>query len=169
MRDVPALSQAALMARYKGRAIESRLLKRGVFIQDRFDMPLENFSIVLDKLGSPEKAGSPDGPAFRVSAKVAEIMLSLDGVRARAAARVSPYDEEAAATALRQAPLTLSDLKDRVAGATSLAELRALRRRFARSCHPDRQKASDGAKATWEMAAANRMIDDAIGQMRRAR
>jgi hypothetical protein len=143
-------------------------------------MPIENFSVLLGKLGSSEN-GSPDldGPAFRVSTKVAEVMLSLGAALARSAVRASPYYEETLDSAPKPAapkpaapklaPLSLSELKERIAKATSIAELRCLRRRFACCSHPDRHKATEGSTATREMAAANQMIDAAISSMRSPR
>ena len=130
---------------------------------------MENFSVLLGKL--TEKGGNPalDGPAFRVSTKVAEVMLSLGAAFAKNAMRASPYYEELVERAPTPAPLSLLNLKEQIAKATSIAELRGLRRRFARCSHPDRHKASDDFKATCEMAAANQMIDEAISSMRRRR
>ena len=135
-------------------------------------MPIENFSVLLGKLGSSEN-GNPDldGPAFRVSTKVAEVMLSLGAALARSAVRASPYYEETLDSAPKPAapkpaPLSLSELKERIAKASSIAELRCLRRRFACCSHPDRYKATEDSTATREMAAANQMIDAAISSMR---
>jgi hypothetical protein len=52
---------------------------------------MENFSVLLGKLA--ENGGHPnlDRPAFRVSSKVAEVMLSLGAALARNAARASSY------------------------------------------------------------------------------
>ena len=131
-------------------------------------MPIENFSVLLGRLGSSENGGNPDldGPAFRVSTKVAEVMLSLGAALARSAVRASPYYEETLDIAPKPAPLSLSELKEQIAKATSIAELRCLRRRFACCSHPDRHKATEGSTATREMAAANQMIDAAISSMR---
>ncbi|HWJ19812.1 MAG TPA: hypothetical protein VNR65_13905 [Geobacterales bacterium] len=129
-------------------------------------MSIENFSAVLGKLS--ENGGNPelDGPAFRVSTKVAEVMLSLGAAIARNAVRASPYYEETLDSAPVPAPLSLSELKEQVTRATSIAELRGLRRRFARCSHPDRHNDSEDSTATSEMAAANQLIDKAISSMR---
>ena len=139
-------------------------------------MPIENFSVLLGRLGSSENGGNPDldGPAFRVSTKVAEVMLSLGAALARSAVRASPYYEETLdsapkAAAPKPAPLSLSELKEQIARATSIAELGCLRRRFARCSHPDRHNDTEDSSATCEMAAANQMIDEAISSMRCAR
>ena len=131
-------------------------------------MPIENFSVLLGRLGSSENGGNPDldGPAFRVSTKVAEVMLSLDAAFARSAVRASPYYEETLVSAPIPAPLSLSELKEQIARATSIAELGGLRRRFARCSHPDRHNDRADSTATCEMAAANQMIDEAIISMR---
>jgi hypothetical protein len=130
---------------------------------------MENFSVLLGKLAENGRNPNLDGPAFRVSTKVAEVMLSLGAALARNAARASSYYEELVESAPAPGPLSLSDLKEQIAKATSIAELRGLRRRFACCSHPDRHKASDDFKATREMAAANHMIDEAISSMRRPR
>ncbi len=132
-------------------------------------MPMENFSVLLGKLGDSAN-GNPelDGPAFRVSTKVAEVMLSLGAAFARSSVRASPYYEETIVIVPPPAPLSLSDLKELVAKATSIAELGCLRRRFALCSHPD-HKGSENSTATRDMAAANQMIDAAICSMRRPR
>jgi hypothetical protein len=133
---------------------------------------MENFSVLLGRLGSSESAGSAelDGPTCRVSTKVAEVVLSLGGALARSAAHASSsYYDETLDSPQIPAALTLAELKELIVKAPSIAELHGLRRRFARSSHPDRHKASEGSTATWEMAAANRMIDEAICAMRRPR
>ena len=132
-------------------------------------MSIENFSAVLGKLS--ENGGNPelDGPAFRVSTKVAEVMLSLGAAIARSAVRASPYYEETLDSAPVPAPLSLPELKEQVTRATSIAELRGLRRRFARCSHPDRHNDSKDSTATSEMAAANQLIDKAISSMRSPR
>ncbi len=129
-------------------------------------MSIENFSAVLGRLS--ENGGYPelDKPAFRVSTKVAEVMLSLGAAMARSAARASPYYEETIVSAPVPAPLSLAELKEQILGATSIAELRGLRRRFARCSHPDRYNDTEDSTATCEMAAANHMIDVAISSMR---
>ena len=132
-------------------------------------MSIENFSAVLGRLS--ENGGNPevDGPAFRVSTKVAEVMLSLGVAIARSAVRASPYYEETIVGAPIPAPLSLSELKEQIARATSIAELGCLRRRFARCSHPDRHNDTEDSSATCEMAAANQMIDEALSSMRCAR
>ena len=129
-------------------------------------MPIENFSAVLGRLS--ENGGAPDldGPAFRVSTKVAEVMLSLGAAIARSAVRASPYYEETLDVASVPAPLSLSELKEQITRATSIAELGCLRRRFARCSHPDRYNDTEDSNATREMAVANQMIDEAISSIR---
>ncbi len=129
-------------------------------------MPIENFSVLLGKLAEHSSSEFAQ-PAFRVSTQVAEVMLSLGAVFA-SAGRAAVYSEEAA-RAPAPAPLSLSDLKNEIARATSVAELRGLRRRFARCSHPDCYDASKNSMATYEMAVANRMIDEAISSMSHAR
>ncbi len=129
-------------------------------------MSIENFSAVLGKLSDHGRNPELDGPAFRVSTKVAEVMLSLGVAIARSAARASPYYEETLDSTPLPPPLSLSELKERVTRATSIAELCGLRRRFARCSHPDRHNDRKDSTATIEMAAANQMIDEAITSMR---
>ena len=130
-------------------------------------MPMENFSVVLGKLGDSANGNAElDRPAFRVSTKVAEVMLSLGAAFARSAVRASPYYEETIVSPPPPAPpLSLPELKEHIARATSIPELSCLRRRFARSSHPD-HKGSEDSTAAREMAAANQMIDEAICSMR---
>jgi hypothetical protein len=44
---------------------------------------MENFSVLLGKLAKNGRNPDLDGPAFRVSTKVAEVMLSLGAALAR--------------------------------------------------------------------------------------
>jgi len=63
-------------------------------------------------------------------------------------------------------PPSLAEFKAQVGKAASIAELRRLRRNFARLSHPDR-KSEDDPTATRQMAEANELIDQAILAMRR--
>ena len=62
--------------------------------------------------------------------------------------------------------LSLSDLISHIGKASSMEELNRLRRQFAMCNHPDHR---EDAPATAEMAAANRLIDDAIASLRQER
>lgn len=128
---------------------------------------MEDFRVMLGKLAvsASGEAAAAETPAFRVSPKVAEVMVLLRGSVTSGASRASPYEEEAQRQPV-EPPLTLADLKERIPRASSIAELRSLRRRFAHSNHPDRHKPSEEAVATLEMSAANQLIDEAIRSRR---
>ncbi len=130
-------------------------------------MPIEKFSELLGRLrGSDTDNNQLGGPAFRVSSGVALVMLSL-GAGFKESGRSRGYYDEMLDGALAVPPLSLSELKLQIARATSVEELRRLRRKFARCSHPDCHQASEDAAATSDMAAANRLIDEAISSLRR--
>lgn len=132
-------------------------------------MPTETFSIVLGKLRGFEHADvSEPGPALRLSSSVAQVMLSIGAVRPAGVSRRPAYYEEETLAAAPLAPgFSLAELKEQIGKATSIAELRQMRRDFARARHPDHHKETDEAAAASEMAAANGLIDEAISRMRR--
>jgi hypothetical protein len=132
-------------------------------------MPVEDFSALLGTLSSLQRDQLEESsPITRVSSGVAHAVFSLGaGQTANSAQRPSIYYEEVVATAPAAQPPSLADLRRQVAEATSIGELHRLRRSFARACHPDRRGRSEGYSATYEMAAANELIDRAIASMRR--
>lgn len=132
-------------------------------------MPVETFNNVLGRLRGSEDAGvsEPGGPAFRLSTDVALVMLSIGAVRPAGLSRGSAYYEETLERAPVAQELSLPELKEQAGKAKSIAELRQMRRTFARFRHPDHQSNSDQAAAASEMAAANGLIDEAISRMRR--
>ncbi len=131
-------------------------------------MPIEKFNELLGRLGGVDTDNNqPAGPAFRVSSGVAAVMLSLGAGGAKDFGRSHGYYEEMLDGAPPAPPLSFSELKLQVAQAASLDELRRLRRKFARCSHPDCHHASKDAAAASEMAAANRLIDEAISSLRR--
>jgi len=128
-------------------------------------MAARSFSRVLDELGGMEEDGSALSEArARVPAGLGLAVTAL-GSQEKAAPEQKPrwYGEipEKPDTIPR---LTLPELKEKIAGAACLEELRRLRRQFARFNHPD-QRGDSPANA--EMAAANRLIDEAIAAFRR--
>jgi hypothetical protein len=132
-------------------------------------MPVEDFSALLGTLSSLQKDPLEESsPITRVSSSVAHAVFSLGaGQTARSAQRPSIYYEEIVGTPPAQQPPSLADLRRQVAEASSVGELHHLRRSFARACHPDCRGRSEGYAATYEMAAANELIDRAIASMRR--
>jgi hypothetical protein len=132
-------------------------------------MPVEDFSALLGTLSSLQKDPLEESsPITRVSSSVAHAVFSLGaGQTVNSAQRPSIYYEEIVGTPPSPQPPSLADLKRQVEQASSIAELHYLRRSFARACHPDRRGRSEGYSATYEMAAANEMIDRAIVSMRR--
>jgi len=83
--------------------------------------------------------------------------------RKRRAAAPTPDEAGAASPILPDMKSIVDDV--RKAG-TSVQELRAMRRRFAWSRHPDRLSASAGAPAGALMAEVNALIDAAIAKVR---
>lgn len=73
----------------------------------------------------------------------------------RAYAYAEPADAEA---------FTLAELIEQLGDATSVEALRALRRTFAATRHPDRVALAERRRATHEMQTANDLIDRAIAQ-----
>ena len=131
-------------------------------------MPIEKFNELLGRLtGLDTDNNQAGGPAFRVSSDVALVMLSLGACRAKEFGRSHGYYEEMLDGAPAAPPLSFSELKLQIARATSIDELGRLRRKFARCNHPDCHHASEDAAAASEMAAANRLIDEAISSLRR--
>ncbi len=131
-------------------------------------MMARSFSRVLEELGSAEEDG--DGtlaePQFKVSAGVGLMVTALGPQRNSGSLRKSAQYEEMHEEPEPLPQLSLPELESQIGGATTMEELRRLRRQFARSSHPDR---SEDASATSEMAAANRLIDDAIAALRERR
>lgn len=132
-------------------------------------MPIETFNNLLGKLRGSEDAhvSEPGGPAFRLSSDVALVMLSIGAVRTAGLSRGSAYYEETLERAPAAQGLSLPEFKEQAAKAKSIAELRQMRRTFARFRHPDHQTHADATAAASEMAAANGIIDEAISLMRR--
>ncbi len=129
-------------------------------------MPIEKFNELLGRLsGLDAENNKLGGPAFKVSSGVALMMLSLGAGRAKDFGRSRGYYEEMLDGAPAAPPLSFSELKLQIARATSIDELRRLRRKFARCSHPDCH--SEDTAAATEMAAANRLIDEAISSLRR--
>ncbi len=133
-------------------------------------MPVEDFSGLLGKLKDPEKEilSDRDAPVVRVSSSVADVVWSLAAGRAPNSSRRAAYDEHAAERSPdAQPPPSLAELKKEIAEAKSIGDLHRLRRSFARLSHPDGRKRTETAWATYQMAAANEAIDEAILAMRR--
>ena len=133
-------------------------------------MPVKDFSGLLGKLNDLDKESQFDHGrgAVRVSSSVAHVVWSLAAGRAPNFSRPAAYYEDAAAERMPDAqPPSLADLKEEIASAKSVGDLRRLRRRFARVGHPDSRKKTETTSATYQMAAANELIDKAIMAMRR--
>ncbi len=132
-------------------------------------MPIEKFSELLGRLKGTENDSDAqlNRPAFPVSSGVALVMLSLGAGRLKVSGRSRGYYEEMLEGTPVAPPLSLSELKLQITRATSIEELRRLRRKFARCSHPDCHQASDEPAAASEMAAANRLIDEALSCLRR--
>ncbi|MGO9485856.1 MAG: hypothetical protein ACLPX9_14920 [Rhodomicrobium sp.] len=124
-----------------------------------------SFSRVLEELGGAEEDGDKNlsEPHFRVSARAGLTVTELGPqTRTRPQQKTGRYEimpEEP------QVPpqLSLSELTSQIGKAASMEELCHLRRQFARVSHPDHH---EDPSATSEMAAANRLIDDAIASLR---
>ncbi len=125
-----------------------------------------SFSRVLEELGGAEEEDGDQNlgePHFRVSARAGLTVTELGPqTRTRPQQKTGRYEvmpEEP------QVPpqLSLSELTSQIGKAASMEELCHLRRQFARVSHPDHH---EDPSATSEMAAANRLIDDAIASLR---
>lgn len=126
-------------------------------------MKAKGFHQLLEQLREENAEEQERRDAFKVSAGVGLAVLSLAPEKKAAAAMPCRY-EETPAKQRSEPPLSLAGLPGEIAKAATVRELRRLRRQFARQSHPDRCAA---AGATPEMAAANRLIDDAIAALRR--
>ena len=127
-----------------------------------------SFTRVLNDLGGAEETWerASGEPKLRISAGVGSMVAALGPEKknrtGRPPLRYAEMPEEP-----QPAPrLAFSDLAGEIGKATSMEELCRLRRQFARLSHPDR---CDNSSATSEMAAANRLIDDAIASLRKRR
>jgi hypothetical protein len=131
-------------------------------------MMARSFSRVLEELGSAAEDGDAalSEPQFRVSAGVGLMVTALGPERMNGSQPKSPRYEEMPEEPEPAPQLSLSDLTSQIGEATSMAELCRLRRQFARCNHPDHREDSP---ATAEMAAANRLVDDAIASLRKRR
>ncbi len=129
-------------------------------------MTAENFDELLDGLGLPLTAeeGQPGEMHFKLSAGVAFTVLGFGPQKKAAPANKTPLYEEVQDEPQAKPQMSIEDLAAEIRKAATAAELHRLRRKFARLFHPDRR----GVSATSEMAAVNRMIDEAIGRLRRA-
>jgi hypothetical protein len=132
-------------------------------------MKAETFGQLLAQLGLLEEtAGKREaGPHFRFSAGAGLAVLSLAPQKAGGPAHRAWNYEEVLEERQAAPPISLADLAREIAKATTIQELRRLRRAFARLRHPDQCHAGAGQAATSEMAAANRLIDDAMISLRR--
>ena len=123
-----------------------------------------SFGQLLEQLRTPEQDGEAalSEPAFKVSAGVGLVVLALTPEK-RAIPQQMPSRYEELPEEPQSAPqLSLADLKRQIGEAASAPELRRLRRLFARQSHPD--LCGDSFAAS-EMAAANRLIDNAIASL----
>jgi hypothetical protein len=132
------------------------------------DMMARSFSRVLNDLGGAEETweSALSEPQLRVSASVGSMVAALGPEKRNGLGRAPLRYEELPEEKQPEPQLSLSDLVSQTGKATSMDELRRLRRQFARLSHPDR---CDDSSANSEMAAANRLIDDAIASLRKRR
>jgi hypothetical protein len=104
-------------------------------------------------------------PQLRVSARAGFMVAALGPKKKEGFRRKSPRYEAMPDEPPRPEPqISLPDLESQIGKANSMEELCRLRRQFARASHPD---CCGDSSATSEMAAANRLIDDAIALLRR--
>ena len=130
------------------------------------DKMARSFIRVLNDLGGAEETWERalGEPQPRVSAGVGSMVAALGPEKKNGIGRAPLRYEELPEEQQPKPQLSLSDLVSQIGKATSMDELRRLRRQFARLSHPDR---CDDLSATSEMAAANRLIDDAIASLRK--
>ena len=87
------------------------------------------------------------------------------GQRDESAGRVSRVQRAYThAEAAEAETFTLAELIEQLSEATTVEALRALRRTFAATRHPDRVAVAERRRATHEMQTANDLIDRAIAQ-----
>ncbi len=124
-----------------------------------------SFGQLLEQLRTPEEegAGTLSEPGFKVSAGVGLTVLALTPEKKAISQPGRSRYEEIPEEPQGAPQLSLGDLRSQIGKATSASELRRLRREFARQSHPDRCGDSSAAP---EMAAANRLIDNAIASLR---
>jgi hypothetical protein len=131
------------------------------------DVMVRSFSRVLNDLGGAEETweSALGEPRLRVSARAGFVVAAL-GPKKKDGSRRQPPGYEAMPDEPPQPEpqLSLSDLESQIGKAGSMEQLCRLRRQFARASHPD---CCGDSSATSEMAAANRLIDDAIASLRR--
>ena len=127
-----------------------------------------SFSRVMNDLGGAEESweSALGEPQLRVSAGVGSMVAALGPEKKLRIGRSPLRYEELPEEQQPKPRVSLSDLVSQIGKATSMDELRRLRRQFARLSHPDR---CDDSSATSEMAAANRLVDDAIASLRKRR
>jgi hypothetical protein len=132
------------------------------------DTMARSFSRVLNDLGGAEESweSALGEPQLRISAGVGSMVAALGPEKKNGIGRAPRRYEELPEEQQPKPQLSLSDLVSQIGKATSMDELRRLRRQFARLSHPDR---CDDSSATSEMAAANRLVDDAIASLRKRR
>ncbi len=123
-----------------------------------------SFSQLLEQLRTPEEEGDErlSEPGFKVSDGVGLMVLALTPQKKPNSQQVRPRYEEIPEEPQSAQPFSLGDLASEIGKVTSAGELRRLRRQFARLSHPDRCRDSSAAS---EMAAANRLIDDALASL----
>jgi hypothetical protein len=132
-------------------------------------MVARSFNRVLEDLGIAEEEldGALSEPKLRVSARAGFVVAALGPEKSTGFQPKSTRYEDTSEGTSKELPLTpqlsLPELASQIGKAVSMEELRRLRRQFARFSHPDH---SEDASATSEMAAANRLIDDAIASLR---
>jgi hypothetical protein len=131
-------------------------------------MPVEDFRGLLGRLKEHdnETLFDPAG-SVRMSSGVAHAVWSLAAARAPNSTQPAAYYEDVAERSPAAQQPSLSDLRQEIAAAKSLSDLHRLRRSFARLSHPDSRKRTETTSATYQMAAANELIDEAILAMRR--
>jgi hypothetical protein len=131
-------------------------------------MAANTFGKLLQELGVREEGLSnrSNERHFRVSDDVGLMVLTLAPQKEMSSRRKAYSYEEIPEEPQITPQLSLAELASRAGKATSAAELRRLRREFARFRHPDHCGGASNPVATAEMADANRLIDDAMTSLR---
>ncbi|MGO9544080.1 MAG: hypothetical protein ACLPPF_04710 [Rhodomicrobium sp.] len=125
-------------------------------------MKAETFSRLLDQHVEEAWEQRLCEPKFKISSNVAFTMVELCAQKAPNLSRMPPFYSEMLEETQVLAQYSLSGLAAQISKATTVEELRYLRREFAQQCHPDHHGKEGKCAATSVMAAANRLIDDAI-------
>jgi hypothetical protein len=132
-------------------------------------MKAETFSRLLEQLVEEAWERRINEPHSKLSTSIAAAMVEVFAQKAPCPDRKpQPYGEMLEEPQI-VAEHSLSELKAQISKAASAEDLRRLRREFAKHLHPDHCAGPSHDAATSDMAAVNRLIDEAMAAIRRNR